>query len=63
MHEEFQQKLKGAGEDVTLEVVPSSGSWTEADPFGSAYIPEQIIRTIVERVSESSGVTSLKSEL
>ncbi|MDZ7781363.1 MAG: phosphopantetheine-binding protein [Gemmatimonadota bacterium] len=53
------ERRRTDGEEVSLEVVPSSGSWTKADPFGSAYIPEQIIRTIVDRLSgKRAGVAS-----
>lgn len=56
-YESLAAGLRGDGESVHLEVVPSSGSWTEADPFGSAYIPEQIIRTIVDKLTEPTGAS------
>lgn len=58
VYKELRDRRRAGGEQVTLEVVPSSGSWTEADPFGSAYIPEQIIGSIVARLSEPVGVSS-----
>jgi len=50
--------LKQEGEHVHSEVIPSSGSWTEADPFGSAYIPEGIIGRIVERLREPARLSA-----
>lgn len=40
---------RGRGEE--LAVVPSPGSWEQADPFGDALIPQRIIQAIVERMS------------
>lgn len=54
----FVDGLATAGVDADFEVVPSKGSWTEADPFGSAYIPEQIIQTVVGRLATASGASS-----
>lgn len=45
---------RGRGE--ALEVVPSPGSWQEADPFGDALIPQDIIQAIVQRMSEGAVV-------
>jgi uncharacterized protein len=57
-YEELARNLRVGGDEVHVEVVPSSGSWTEADPFGSAYIPEQIIRTIVDKLTEPAGTSA-----
>jgi pimeloyl-ACP methyl ester carboxylesterase len=43
-------RLAGGSGLVELEVVPSPGSWTQADPFGSAYIPEKIIQAVVSHL-------------
>jgi pimeloyl-ACP methyl ester carboxylesterase len=42
--------MRRAQEVVNLEVVPSSGSWAQADPFGDALIPQNIIQAIVDRL-------------
>lgn len=54
----LMERLRTLGVESGLEVVPSKGSWTEADPFGSAYIPERIIQTVVGRLTAPSGVLS-----
>jgi hypothetical protein len=33
-----------------FEVVPSSGNWAQADPFGDALIPQNIMQGIVDRL-------------
>jgi pimeloyl-ACP methyl ester carboxylesterase len=38
---------KAAGAKATYECVPSPGSWNEVDYFGSALVPQAIIRAIV----------------
>jgi len=43
------QKFSGGG-GYTLS--PSAGEWGEADAFGSALIPQQIIQSVVDRVME-----------
>lgn len=35
------------------ELAPSAGDWGEADEFGSALIPQQIIQSVVARVMEN----------
>jgi pimeloyl-ACP methyl ester carboxylesterase len=35
--------------------IPSEGNWNEVDDFGSALIPQAIIRTIVNHLSERAG--------
>lgn len=45
--------LEERGDRVTLDVVPSPGSWSEVDPFGDALIPQDIIRSIVDRLREA----------
>lgn len=37
------------------EVVPSEGDWGEADEFGSALIPQQIITNVVDRLVSEDG--------
>jgi uncharacterized protein len=54
----LMDRLQAMNVETDFEVVPSKGSWTEADPFGSAYIPEQIIQTVVGRLTAASGVLS-----
>lgn len=43
-------------ERADLEVVPSSGDWGEADPFGAALIPDRIIQAAVSRLQASEMV-------
>ncbi|MDT8369916.1 MAG: hypothetical protein RQ745_11980 [Longimicrobiales bacterium] len=54
----LHRHLEALGVKTDFEVVPSSGSWTEADPLGAAYIPERIIRSVVDRLGSPTGVTS-----
>lgn len=49
-YERAAQALAGQGAKVHHEVVPSEGNWAQADPFGDALIPQQIIQAIVERL-------------
>lgn len=42
--------LSDRGPHTGYEVVPSDGDWGEADEFGSALIPQQIITSVVERL-------------
>jgi len=44
--------LAAAGAVVTDACVPSPGSWNEVDFFGSALVPQAIIRTIVGWLTE-----------
>jgi uncharacterized protein len=44
--------LEGGGGEVTFRRVPSEGNWNEVDNFGSALIPQAIIREIVNYLSE-----------
>lgn len=46
--------LERRGDRVTLDVVPSPGSWSEVDPFGDALIPQDIIKAIVDRLRNES---------
>jgi uncharacterized protein len=41
--------------DNAYEVAPSAGDWDEADEFGSALIPQQIIQSVVARIMERNG--------
>ncbi len=50
------EALRARGRGERLEIVPSPGSWEQADPFGDALIPQRIIQAIVERITE--GVTA-----
>ncbi len=47
--------LESRGDAVDYEVVPSPGSWAVADPFGDALIPQDIIRSIVDRLATRGG--------
>ncbi len=42
----------GGRDRTTFQCVPSEGSWNEVDNFGSALIPQAIIREIVKYLSE-----------
>jgi len=57
-HQALRNRLGDHGVEADLEVIPSSGSWTQPDPFGSAYIPERIIQRIVARVTAAAGATA-----
>lgn len=48
-------KLEERGDGSGYEVVPSEGDWGEADEFGSALIPQQIITSVVERLMSEDG--------
>lgn len=57
-HRSLERRLQKLGATTDFEVIPSSGSWTEVDPFGSAYIPERIIQAIVDRFAPPARVGS-----
>ena len=50
VYRQLEGALEAEGVDVSLEVVPSSGNWAQADPFGDALIPQEIIQAIVDRL-------------
>lgn len=58
VYQDLARSLQANGEEASVEVVPSSGNWTEADPFGSAYIPDQIIRTVVDKLTDPAGASA-----
>ena len=47
--------LEGRGRNELFEVVPSSGNWAQADPFGDALIPQKIMQAIVDRLTRGPG--------
>lgn len=49
---ELKAALEARGDSVAVDVVPSPGSWSQVDPFGDALIPQDIIRTIVDRLQD-----------
>lgn len=49
-YRELEQTLAKAAPTFEYEVAPSSGEWAQADPFGDALIPQQIIQAIVDRL-------------
>lgn len=49
---QLRETLERRGDTVSYDVVPSPGNWAEVDPFGDALIPQDIIRTIVDRLRE-----------
>lgn len=54
----FLRLREHLGEQGRLEgyhVVPSEGSWSDADPFGSVVLPGAIVQEIVQVVTEGSG--------
>jgi hypothetical protein len=54
-HPEFRDladTLGIRGDSAALDVVPAPGSWSDVDPFGDALIPQDIIRSIVDRLRE-----------
>ncbi|MEJ2539373.1 MAG: alpha/beta fold hydrolase [Gemmatimonadota bacterium] len=42
---------RAGGRSVAYRVVPSSGDWAQADPFGDALIPQRIIQAIVQELT------------
>lgn len=48
----LREALEARGDQVSYDVVPSPGNWAEVDPFGDALIPQDIIRTIVDRLRD-----------
>jgi hypothetical protein len=54
-HAALMSAFRNQGVDATFLCVPSEGNWNEVDDFGSALIPQAIIRTIVTYLSEKSG--------
>ena len=56
-HPEFQaltDPLTARGDTLALDIVPAPGSWSDVDPFGDALIPQDIIRSIVDRLREGA---------
>jgi pimeloyl-ACP methyl ester carboxylesterase len=53
---ELEAAMRRTQQVVHLEVVPSSGNWAQADPFGDALIPQNIIQAIVDRL-QTQAVT------
>lgn len=49
-YRELSTILSSRGREDHYEVVPSSGNWAQADPFGDALIPQNIIQAIVDRL-------------
>lgn len=47
---ELASTLESRDDRVTLDVIPAPGSWSDVDPFGDALIPQDIIRSIVDRL-------------
>lgn len=56
-YDELVGSMREAGRDVDFEVVPSSGDWAVADPFGDALIPQDIIQAIVDRLRTHATVS------
>ena len=46
----LEEAWRSAGWKGSFEVVPSEGNWAQADPFGDALIPQQIIQSIVDQL-------------
>lgn len=49
-YRELEATLDRVATQCDYEVAPSSGDWAQADPFGDALIPQQIIQAIVDRL-------------
>ena len=54
-YRELHAALLGAGRPSRLDVVPSPGNWSQVDPFGDALIPQDIIRTLVDRLQDDDA--------
>lgn len=52
--DDLKAALEARGDAVDYEVVPAPGKWAVADPFGDALIPQDIIRSIVDRLKDGS---------
>jgi len=48
----FRDHLATLRTPTGFEISPSAGNWHEADEFGSALIPQQIIQSVVARIVE-----------
>jgi pimeloyl-ACP methyl ester carboxylesterase len=48
----LRQALADRGAQASYVCIPSAGSWNEVDNFGGALVPQEIIRGIVEQLSE-----------
>ena len=51
-YHELRAALESAGRRARYDVVPSPGNWSEVDPFGDALIPQDIIRSLVDRLQD-----------
>jgi uncharacterized protein len=52
-YRELRDRLSRDGADVTYSCVPSDGRWNEFDNWGSALIPQALIRSIVGFLKQS----------
>jgi pimeloyl-ACP methyl ester carboxylesterase len=49
-YHEMAETLEARGDNAALDVVPAPGRWSDVDPFGDALIPQDIIRSVVDRL-------------
>lgn len=54
-YREWIEAERSAGRDLDYRIEHSPGDWAQADPFGDALIPQQIIQAIVEQLSRGIG--------
>jgi pimeloyl-ACP methyl ester carboxylesterase len=54
-HRSLVETFGNSGVDASFLCVASEGNWNEVDDFGSALIPQAIIRAIVNYLSEKTG--------
>lgn len=47
-YQQLRDRLSGPGADVSYQCIPSDGRWSEFDNWGSALIPQALIRAIVD---------------
>ena len=48
----FRDRISGGGADLSYRHVPSDGRWNEFDNWGSALIPQALIRAIVDYLKQ-----------
>ena len=54
-YRDLRTALLEAGRPSLLDIVPSPGTWSQMDPCGDALIPQDIIRTLVDRLQDGDA--------
>lgn len=53
-YRELRDRLQRDGAEVTYACIPSDGTWNEFDNWGSALIPQELIRSIVNHLERNT---------